>query len=169
MATGEGADACFVCFESGGSKRCRCNTIVHDHCLVRLIDSVPSHTSACAVCKAPYAGVTVVADRRCSLVPASCCVFTSVYVGIVLVAFATCIMLFYGRYAWCALFGAMLPMSLASTWWLHHIHRLEQGTCCPLRLVVRRRHAVHAVANVTEGSLAASTDVEVVVGAMEAG
>lgn len=47
---------CFVCLETTPPllSPCACTTSVHPQCLQRLVDSVPAHQKACAVCKHPY-------------------------------------------------------------------------------------------------------------------
>lgn len=58
------ADECFVCLQAGGAplvRACACNMFAHAACLQRVVRSVPSHATACAVCRQPYA---LAATRR---------------------------------------------------------------------------------------------------------
>ena len=47
---------CFICMETDNQlyKVCRCNTLVHAVCLVRLINDTPSHSTRCPVCMQDY-------------------------------------------------------------------------------------------------------------------
>ena len=46
-------DQCFVCLEEGGEKFCECSLRVHEHCLLKMISSMP-HDLHCALCKTQY-------------------------------------------------------------------------------------------------------------------
>tara|TARA_B110000046_G_scaffold95806_1_gene103472 strand:- start:54 stop:515 length:462 start_codon:yes stop_codon:yes gene_type:complete len=53
---------CFVCLQEGGEEEhgtlarvCKCNTYVHAACFHALTARVPSHATACPVCRTAYA------------------------------------------------------------------------------------------------------------------
>lgn len=50
-------DVCFVCFDDTPPlhRVCTCKTVVHSECLKRLVQTVPSHHTACPVCMHTYA------------------------------------------------------------------------------------------------------------------
>ena len=63
------AEECFVCLQDAGVapllRACACNMFAHAACLQRVVRSVPSHSTACAVCRRPYA---LAATRRLTCV-----------------------------------------------------------------------------------------------------
>ena len=57
---------CFICMETDNSlyKVCRCDTVVHAECLRRLVNSTPSHSTNCAVCREAY-DISTTSKRSC--------------------------------------------------------------------------------------------------------
>lgn len=48
---------CLICCESDGKllyKACNCNSYIHLECFEKLINTVPTHSTHCAVCKKRY-------------------------------------------------------------------------------------------------------------------
>ena len=72
---------CYVCFSPGGGVRCKCRLLIHDHCLVRLLDNVPSARGGrCAICKSCYDGVALRPSPGLEFDPAyawSVCILTA--------------------------------------------------------------------------------------------
>ena len=51
------SEECFICHETYAplTRFCKCrNTLGHRHCMLKTIQSVSSHRSACPACKTPY-------------------------------------------------------------------------------------------------------------------
>ncbi len=56
---------CFICMgtEDQLYKVCRCDTVVHEQCLVRLVNNTPSHSTNCPVCRQAY-DISIIEVRR---------------------------------------------------------------------------------------------------------
>ena len=61
---------CFICLQGTGTllQPCQCNSYVHAECLMRLVQTVPSHAGGCPICKTSYEGIVMRETLRCVMI-----------------------------------------------------------------------------------------------------
>lgn len=133
---------CFICLEPGGRKRCKCNTTVHDECLNRMMQSVPSHNGSCAVCREIYSNVQMTEHRRCYTSPKTLLIFGVFYAGLVFqIVFLIWTTQYNSRFAQIITILCCGTITLYSIILLatHYRHKKETGGfCCCVRLKVEQ-------------------------------
>lgn len=126
-------EECFVCCEPGGHKRCSCNTVVHDTCLLRMMATVPSHNGECPVCRQKYLCVTVRQRKRCKL-HLSFYVFAALYGVLSLEILGVLLILYHigneGPTVWIYVGGSVAACQMLATLSLHYFHLINTNRCC---------------------------------------
>lgn len=127
-------EECFICCEPGGQKRCKCNTVVHDQCLFRMIATVPSHNGKCAVCKQNYFSVSVKQTKECKML-FSFYVFVALYCLLGLELFAVFMTMnhvqkYGNNVVWLYVEITVAICHILFTLSLHYFHLMNTNKCC---------------------------------------
>lgn len=128
---------CIVCLQPGGNKRCRCNTTVHDTCLNRMMQSVPSHNGTCAVCKQAYSNVELrhYSKYTCTTLRALL-VFVVLYAGVCLQVFSLLVWVVQIDRVYAQILVLICTASLISYMTIvvfvhvHHAREMRFACCC---------------------------------------
>ena len=140
---------CFVCFDHGGYKRCNCNTFVHDQCLARLLQSVPSHSGKCAVCCSEYYNVHTTTKNSCKVSRDACILFCVAYAGMFLLISGSSILILHGYVIYGMLFSISIPFAGIVLWFLHNIHYSEsEGSYCPYIIVTQKSFVINSMSSI---------------------
>jgi len=138
---------CFICMEESDAplyKVCNCDTVIHSHCLERLVNSTISHATNCAVCKKSY-NITHLVERQCNLItPLSIvnCRFVLLSSCIIAVSSGVIIYINYQKYYFInarqilmyyllfALFGSLISIAITFLLLLLFQHIRTTGHIC---------------------------------------
>ena len=131
---------CFVCFSDDSQpvyKVCKCHTVVHEHCFIRLLQEVPAHELCCPICLDSYDTYVRRTYRKRIRVDGDSFVILCAYLALLLVTMLLVAWSMEENVDWFLVMMLVLEgCFVGSVLWTHFCRSLEQSFCF---FVVERR------------------------------